>query len=84
MIQLRRGEFHSFQGRDARFLYLVPSAAVVRLDDVAEAVLETLAEGDRSATELAESLAGRWSTDVSRSSIDELVGMRAIHPVAAP
>src|SRR5262252_9591071 len=86
MMQLRRGEYHSFRGGDAgaRFLYLVPSAAVVRLDDVSEAVLETLAEGDRDATELAESLGSRWGMDVVRSSIDELVGMRAIHTVAAP
>jgi uncharacterized protein len=82
--QLRRGEFHSFQGADARFLYLVPSAAVVRLDDVSEAVLETLAEGDRSATELAESLGARWNAETIRSSIDELLGMRAIQSVAAP
>jgi uncharacterized protein len=84
MIQLRRGEYHSFRGGDARFLYLVPSAAVVRLDDVAEAVLETLADGDRTATELAESLQTRWGPEVIRSSIDELLGMRAIHTVAAP
>jgi len=84
MMQLRRGEFHSFQGGDARFLYLVPSAAVVRLDDVSEAVLETLADGDRSATELAESLGARWSPDTVQSSIDELLGMRAIHPIVAP
>ena len=84
MMQLRRGEYHSFSGGDARFLYLVPSAAVVRLDDVAEAVLETLADGDRTATELAESLSTRWGPEVIRSSIDELLGMRAIHTVAAP
>jgi uncharacterized protein len=84
MMQLRRGEYHSFRGGDARFLYLVPSAAVVRLDDVAEAVLETLADGDRTATELADSLAPRWRPEVIRSSIDELLGMRAIHTVAAP
>jgi uncharacterized protein len=86
MMQLRRGEYHSFRGGDggARFLYLVPSAAVVRLDDVAEAVLETLAAGDRTATELADSLASRWDTETVHSSIDELLGMRAIQTVAAP
>jgi uncharacterized protein len=84
MMQLRRGEYHSFRGGEARFLYLVPSAAVVRLDDVAEAVLETLADGDRTATELADSLASRWGSEVIRSSIEELLGMRAIHTVVAP
>ena len=81
---LRRGEFHAFTAAARRFLYLVPSAAVIRLDDISEAVLETLADGDRSATELADSLASRWSADVVRSSIDELLGMRAIQTVAAP
>jgi len=81
---LRRGEYHAFSGADARYLYLVPSAAVVELDDVSHAVLETLASGDRTANELAESLATRWSGDEIRSSIDELLGVRAIHSVVAP
>ena len=84
MMQLRRGEYHRFRGGDARFLYLVPSAAVVRLDDVAEAVLQTLSEGDRSANDLAESLGSRWDAATVQSSIDELLGVRAIHTVAAP
>jgi uncharacterized protein len=83
-MQLRRGEFHSFKGRDGNFLYLVPSAAVVRLDDVSEAVLDTLVAGDRTATELADSLAVRWDATAVRASIDELLGMRAIHPIVAP
>ena len=51
MSQLRRGEYHTFTAPagdgsgDARYLYLVPSAAVVRLDDVSDAVLNLL--GDR-------------------------------------
>jgi len=83
-MMLRRGEYHAFSGADARYLYLVPSAAVVELDDVSHAVLETLASGDRTANELAESLASRWSGDEIRSSIDELLGVRAIHSVVAP
>src|SRR3954470_4547853 len=83
-MQLRRGEFHSFKGRDGNFLYLVPSAAVVRLDAVSEAVLDTLAAGDRLATELAASLSGRCSTADIKSAIDELFGVRAIHPIIAP
>ena len=83
-MMLRRGEFHAFSGADARYLYLVPSAAVVELDDVSRAVLETLASGDRTANDLAELLAARWSGDEIRSSIDELLGVRAIHSVVAP
>ena len=40
MNLIRRGEYHAFAGGDARFLYLVPSAAVVRIDDVSQAVLD--------------------------------------------
>ena len=53
MMFLRRGEYHSFNGGDAQFLYLVPSAAVVRLDDLSQAVLDGLADGDRSTNDLA-------------------------------
>ena len=84
MIQLRRGEYQAFTGGDARFLYLVPSAAVVRIDDLSQAVLDRLETGDRSSTELADALGERWSAEDIRSSIDELLGMRAIHPVLAP
>ena len=59
MIQLRRGEYQAFTGGDARFLYLVPSAAVVRIDDLSQAVLDGLESGDRSSTELADSLGKR-------------------------
>src|SRR6185503_21362793 len=75
MMQLRRGEYHAFSGGDSRFLYLVPSAAVVRIDDVSQAVLDTLADGDRSTGELTDTLATRWSPDDVRASIDELLGM---------
>ena len=50
MMLLRRGEYHSFNGGDAQYLYLVPSAAVVRLDDLSQAVLDGLADGDRRPT----------------------------------
>ncbi|HMA24159.1 MAG TPA: radical SAM protein, partial [Gemmatimonadaceae bacterium] len=84
-MNLRRSEFHAFSGGgSSRFLYLVPSAAVVQIDDLSHAVLETLAEGDRSATELVATLSDRWSADDVRTSVDELLGLRAIHTVAAP
>jgi uncharacterized protein len=83
-MMLRKGEYHAFSGGDSKYLYLVPSAAVVELDDVSLAVLETLALGDRTANDLTESLGARWSGDEIRSSIDELLGVRAIHSVIAP
>jgi uncharacterized protein len=83
-MYLRRGEYHAFNGSGSRFLHLVPSAAVVQIDDVSHAVLETLAAGDRSASDLAGMLGDRWTADDVRLSIDELLGLRAIHTVAAP
>jgi uncharacterized protein len=84
MMQLRRGEYQAFTGGNARFLYLVPSAAVVRIDDLSQAVLDRLETADRSTTELADALGEQWSLDDIRTSIDELLGMRAIYPVVAP
>ena len=83
-MMLRRGEYHAFSGADARYLYLVPSAAVIEIDDVSQAVLEALTSGDRTANDLADSLSTRWSTDEVRVSIEELVGVRAIQRVATP
>jgi uncharacterized protein len=62
----------------------VPSAAVVQIDDLSHAVLETLTAGDRSASDLVATLSDRWSADDVRTSLDELLGLRAIHTVAAP
>jgi uncharacterized protein len=84
MNLIRRGEYHAFAGGDAHFLYLVPSAAVVRIDDVTQAVLDCLETGDRSPGDLTTSLGDRWTPEDVRSSIDELLGLRAVHPVVAP
>jgi uncharacterized protein len=84
MTTLHRGEYHAFGGGDARFLYLVPSAGVVRLDAVSEAVLDTLGDRDVAAGELADSLSPRWGVADVRASIEELVGVRAIRTVAEP
>ena len=40
MNWLRRGEYHAFEGGGARYLYLLPSAAVVQIDEVSQAVLD--------------------------------------------
>ena len=84
MNLIRRGEYHAFAGGDARFLYLVPSAAVIRIDDVTQAILDTLETGDRSPGDLTASLGDRWTSEDVKSSIDELLGLRAVFPVVAP
>ena len=78
MNLIRRGEYHAFAGGDARFLYLVPSAAVIRIDDVTQAILDALETGDRSPGDLTASLGDRWTPEDVRSSIDELLGLRAV------
>jgi len=84
MNLIRRGEYHAFAGGDARFLYLVPSAAVIRIDDVTQAILDALETGDRSPGDLTASLGDRWTSEDVKSSIDELLGLRAVFPVVAP
>ena len=43
---LRRAEFHTFSADGAPHVYLIPSAAVFRLDGASAAVLDTLASED--------------------------------------
>jgi len=62
----------------------VPSAAVIRIDDVTQAILDALETGDRSPGDLTASLGDRWTPEDVRSSIDELLGLRAVYPVVAP
>jgi len=84
MNWIRRGEYHTFEGGGARFLYLVPSAAVVRVDDLSQAILDAIGERDVPVAEVATSLTPRWQPIEIRDSIHELLGMRAIRAVAEP
>jgi uncharacterized protein len=82
--RLRRGEYHAFEGEAGRFLYLVPSAAVVRIDSVSQAVLDTLGDDDMPAGDVAESLSARWDREQVRGAVEDLLSMRAIRTVAEP
>jgi uncharacterized protein len=84
MNMLRRGEYHAFSGDGAPFLYLVPSAAVYRLDDTSQAVLDEIGDGDVGANTLADSLSTRFAMQDVRAAIEELVRVRAIRMVAEP
>jgi uncharacterized protein len=84
MNWLRRGEYHAFDGGGATFLYLVPSAAVVRVDELSQAILDAIGERDVPITDVATSLTPRWQPAEIRDSIHELLGMRAIRAVAEP
>jgi uncharacterized protein len=84
MSRLVLREFHPFSAGDARYLYLVPSAAIVRLDDAAAAVLDAFAAGPRSRAEVAAALADRFDADTVASSLSELVEIRAVGAERAP
>jgi hypothetical protein len=77
-------EFHAFDAFDARFLYLVPSAGIFRLDDVASAALDTLASGPRARDEVVRELAARFGTERTLETLDELAEVRAIGDPGAP
>ena len=81
---LRRGEYHAFQAEGAPFLYLVPSAAVYRLDETSQAVLDEIGDRDLGANALADSLGARFAMADVRATIEDLVRVRAIKMVAEP
>jgi len=76
--RLRRGEYHAFSGDGATYIYLVPSAAVYRLDDTAAAVLDAVGDGELGADELAATLEPRFDRREVRETIDDLVRVRAL------
>ena len=90
MSRLRRGEYHAFTAPardgpgDSRYLYLVPSAAVVRLDDASDAVLRLLGDRELTLQETIGALAPRWSATEVRETVAELATVRAIQVVAEP
>ena len=53
-------EFHPFEAFGARFLYMVPSAGIFRLDDVASAALDILASGPRARDQVVAQLRSRF------------------------
>ena len=81
---LRRGEYHAFEADGAPFVYLVPSAAVFRLDDASHAVLDALGDDDVAPMALAERLGDRFQRAEVRAAVEELLGARAIRLVAQP
>ena len=81
---LTLGEFHSFQAEDSTFLYLVPSAAIFRLDAPSRAVLEALETANRTPAELLGMLEGRFPAEEVANRVEELMGVRAIGLLGKP
>ncbi len=81
---LRRGEFHRFHADGATHVYLVPSAAVFRLDGASTAVLDALGNEDLSPQALTDRLAATWPEALVKETVHELIGAQAIRTVEAP
>jgi uncharacterized protein len=75
------GEYKAFEGGGERFLYLVPSAAVVQLDEQSEAVLSAVADRAVDVDEVTQALQARWAADEVRETIGELLTVRALRTV---
>jgi len=84
MTKLALREFHSFDAAGARFLYLVPSAAIVRLDEPSDAVLRALEGGPRKREEIVAELGWRHGAEEVDTAIAELLEIRAIGAAAVP
>ena len=83
MTRLVQREMHRFSASGEPFVYLVPSAAVFRLDELSAAVLDAV-EGDGLAPDqLLESLNGRYEPADVKSTVDELMRVRALGPEGA-
>jgi uncharacterized protein len=81
---LARGEFHAFDAAGARYLYLVPSAAVVRLDAITQGVLDTLDGQQLPRDQVTATLSPRFSSSDVEAGIRELIAMQAIAVKSVP
>jgi uncharacterized protein len=83
MTHIARGEYHAFKGDDADYLYLVPSAAVVKLDGPTRAVLDAI-DRPTAVNDVARQVGSYFPMEDVRAAIEELLTVRAIRAVDAP
>ena len=84
MNALNPGDCHVFDAAGRKYVYLAPSAAVMAIDEVSAAILETLAAQPRSREAIVDELIDRFAGADIQESLDELVRIRAVRPVQAP
>jgi uncharacterized protein len=84
MTLLRRAEYHAFDADGAPYVYLVPSAAVFRLDDTSVAVLDALGDQDVEPNELVRGLSDRFPVTDLRATVEDLLNVRALRLVDRP
>ena len=83
-IPLALREFHPFEAHGARFLYMVPSAGVFRMDDASIAILDLLADGPHTLGAVLDELGGRFGAERVADTVRELTEIRAIGDPDAP
>ena len=71
-------EFHRFDAAGQSFVYLVPSAAVFALDEVSDAVLGVLRDGDRPSDDVISALSGRFDSAAVSDTVAELIRARVV------
>ena len=81
---LARREYHAFEAAGAHFVYLVPSAAVFKLEPAAWAVLDALGDRQLTGDQLVDLLHDRFSREQVNDGIRELVSVQAVGAVARP
>jgi uncharacterized protein len=77
-------EFHPFEAAGTRYVYMVPSAGVFKLDEPSAAMVDALMAGPRMPEDLIADLAGRFTEDRLRETLEELTGIKAIGAADAP
>ncbi|MDE2663028.1 MAG: quinohemoprotein amine dehydrogenase maturation protein [Gemmatimonadota bacterium] len=82
--QVALREFHAFEAAGERFLYLVPSAGIFRIDAASSAILDLLSYGPRAPGEVVNSLSDRYSAERVHDGLLELRQIRAIGEAGAP
>jgi uncharacterized protein len=78
MTVFRKGEYHEFDGNGEPYVYLVPSAAVYKLDEASVAVLDTIGDKEVEPADLAIALGNRFPMPEVREAVEELVRIRAL------
>jgi uncharacterized protein len=77
-------DFHPFDAHGARFLYMVPSAGIFRMDEAGCAILDELAAGPTDVDTLVDRMSGRFDVDRVLGTIEELTEIRAVGDPSAP
>lgn len=84
MMLIQRGDYHAFFADGAEHVYLVPSAAIFRLDPASQAVLETVGTESIAPHAVVELLTHRFEAADLRATIGELLAARALRSVDRP